>query len=406
MPERVHLTIIGGGIIGCSVAYKLSDHFDDIFVIEKNVKITDENQSSRNSGVIHAGVYYPKDLSPLKACLCVTGNKMVYDFCMEFDIPHRKTGKIIVATDEIEMPYVQDTLRIAQENGVPDCRMMDAAEVQTLEPNVQCIAAAYFPTSGIIEPTELLYKIFTLASNNDVFFMTGTQVTDIRPHDTYFEITTTAQGRTETFETEHLINAAGLYADDIARMVDSDFPYRIRPVRGESAKFYKNKRDDIQHNGLNVYPAPFALFPSGEKKRIPFDEFERLFKKEQVLKTVGIHLTPTFMQKNGEYVIGNEVTLGPAQKGVTNCEDTASDLYLPEHFWGDVRAFFPNLHVDDIMLHQAGIQAKLEHHYDWVIERSGKYPRCINLVGIDSPGLTACLAIGDLVAGMIGETSR
>ncbi len=404
MSERADLTIIGGGIIGCAIAYKLSQHFDDIFVIEKNAKITAENQSSRNSGVVHAGVYYPRDLSLLKSKLCVPGNKMMYDFCEEFDVPCQKTGKIIVATNENDYMYVKDTLQIARENGVPDCRMISPDDVRSLEPNVDCIAAGYFPTSGIVEPTELLYKIFSLASNNGVFFINGTEVVDIRPHATYFKVTTISQGRKEVFEAEHLINAAGIYSDQVARMVEPDFPYCIRPVRGESAKFYKNKRDDIRHGGLNIYPAPYALLPNGEKERIPFDEFQKLFKQKKVLKTVGIHLTPTFAEKNGRYIAGNEVTLGPASKGVSDREDTANDLYPPEYFYENVLSFFPKLRIDDIMLHQVGIQAKLEDHYDWVIERSKKYPRCINLVGIDSPGLTACLAIGDEVVEMIRET--
>ena len=101
MSEKVKLTIVGGGLVGCALAYQLSQKYDEIFVFEKNDNIKAENQSSRNSGVIHAGVYYPQDLGALKGKLCVTGNKLLYEFCQEFDVPHKQVGKLIVAVEEL-----------------------------------------------------------------------------------------------------------------------------------------------------------------------------------------------------------------------------------------------------------------------------------------------------------------
>ncbi len=403
MAERVNITIIGAGVIGCAIVYQLSKKYDEIFVIEKNSKVTAENQSSRNSGVIHAGIYYPKDESPLKAKLCVEGNRMLYDFCQEFDVPHKQTGKLVMATEKWQLDYLRDTFQIAQQNGVPEAKIISVNEARKMEPNIQCIQAAYFPTTGIVEPTQLIHRLFTLASQNGAYFLTQTEVVNIKPKKDYFEVTSKSGHHIEVFETENLINSAGLYSDDIARKINSDCPYEIFPIRGETAKFYNGRRQNIFHNGMNLYPVPQPLDANGKKVIIPFDEFQELFKAKKVLKTVGVHLTPTLDLIDGSYEIGNTVTIGPATKAVSDKEDYTHNLYLPEDYFELVHSFFPNLKVEDISLHQTGIQAKLKNQFDWVISPDEQYPNCIQLIGIDSPGLTACLAIGEYVDGLMSS---
>jgi len=403
MSEKVKLAIIGGGVIGCALAYQLSQKYDEIFVIEKNDKIKAENQSSRNSGVIHAGVYYPKDIGALKGKLCIKGNKLLYEFCEEFDVPHKKVGKLIVATKEQELEYLEDTFDIAVDSGVPGVKKITQQEAQKMEPNISCIKAAYFPTSGVVEATSLVYQLYSLAAQNGVFFLTGTKVIDIKPKEKSFELTTESRGNKETFEAELVINATGLYSDEIAKIINPDFPYSIKPVRGEAAKFYKNKRAEIFHAGMNVYPVPFPIYPTGERANISYKEFKKLFQQEKVLKTVGIHLTPTFDFFDDTYKIGNVVTIGPAPKGVADKEDYSKDLFPEEYFLKHIQNIFPGLKPEDISLHQAGVQAKLNEKYDYVIERDEKHPNCINLVGIDSPGLTACLSIANYVNEMLEE---
>ncbi len=403
MAERVKITIVGAGVVGCAIAYHLSKKYDEVFVIEKNPKVTAENQSSRNSGVIHAGIYYPKDEAPLKAKLCVEGNQLLYDFCQEFDVPHQQTGKLVLATEPWQLDYLQDTFAIAQQNGVPGAKMISAEAAKQMEPNIQCLQAAYFPTSGIVEPTQLVYRLYSLAAQNGAYFLTSTEVIDVHPKSGYFEIATRSANRIEVFETELLINAAGLYADELARKINPDCPYQIFPVRGEMAKFYKSRRADIFHRGMNIYPTPHPLDADGKKLTIPFDEFQRLFKAKQVLKTVGVHLTPTFDIIDGSYQMGTIVTIGPATKAVASKEDYSQDLYPPEYFFEAIHSFFPNVRIEDISLHQAGIQAKLKNHFDWVIEPDRKHPKCLQLIGIDSPGLTACLAIGEYVWELLNE---
>ncbi len=401
MAERVKITIVGAGVVGCAIAYQLSKKYDEIFVIEKNPKVTAENQSSRNSGVIHAGIYYPQAESPLKAKLCVEGNRRLYDFCQEFDVPCKRTGKLVMATEDWQLDYLQDTFQIALQNGVPGGKIISAEQAKEMEPNIQCLQAAYFPTSGIVEPTRLIYRLYTLASQNGVYFLTHTKVIDIQPKNDYFEVRTESGNRIETFETEILINSAGLFSDEIARLIDPDCPYQIFPVRGEMAKFYKSRRPEITHAGMNLYPVPHPLDTDGRRLVLPFPEFQSRFTARKVLKTVGVHLTPTFDLIDDNYMIGNTVTIGPATKMVTDKQDYSTDLYPPDHYLEAVRSFFPNLNIDDISLHQTGIQAKLKNQFDWVIEPDEKHPKCIQLIGIDSPGLTACLAIGKYVEELL-----
>ncbi|MFC1732824.1 NAD(P)/FAD-dependent oxidoreductase [candidate division KSB1 bacterium] len=400
----VPVTIIGGGVIGSAIAYELSKSIDGIFLIEKNKKITGENQSSRNSGVIHAGIYYPKDEELLKSVLCVEGNKLMYEFCEEHDVPYRKTGKIVVAVNNSDEVYLDSVLETALMNDVPGVKKITEQEVRVLEPNVNAISAVYVPTSGIVEPTQLVSKLEMLSRSQRVHFVTGNEVIDIQPRGKTFRVITKTGNKTDSFDTKLLINAAGLYSDEIARIINPDSPYEIEPVRGESAKFYKTKSHEINMNGLNVYPAPQGFYKdTGEKAELPFKLFLKLFREGLVGRTVGVHLTPTFDMIGEDYIIGNTVTIGPLYTAGVGKKDYSSNLHPEEDYLTRINGFFNNLSPSDIMLHQAGIQAKLKNHRDFVIEQDIKYLNCINLIGIDSPGLTSSLAIAKYVKEIVKQ---
>lgn len=400
MSEKVPITIIGGGVIGCAIAYKLSKIIDkDIFLIERNQKIGGENQSSRNSGVIHAGLYYSREKAPLKAEFCVKGSQMLYDFCREHSVPHKKTGKLVVATNTKEEEYIDALMKLAIDNGVRGIKKIDGSEARLLEPNINITAALYAPTSGIIDATRLVLKLNVLAHNQGTHFVTGNEVVDISPIDTGFKVTTTSGGQSEQFETDLLINAAGVNSDLIARMVNPDSPYEIGPIRGESVQFNKRKRPELVMNGLNVYPAPYGVWPNGEKADLSYENFLRVSSKENVSMFVGVHLTPTFEEVDGDYVIGRTVTIGPALVGNVEKEDY-KETRPKEYYFQCVKEFFPGIKLDDIELFQTGIVAVLEGHNDFIIERDPKFPKCINCVGICSPGLTASLAIAEHVKEM------
>jgi glycerol-3-phosphate dehydrogenase len=230
----------------------------------------------------------------------------------------------------------------------------------------------------------------------------GREVTGIEPVRGGFSMTVASKGNTETFDAGMVINSAGLYSDEVARMVDPEFPHEIIPFRGEAAKFYKSRRPEIYHRGMNVYPTPFPVYLDGKIARdIPIQEFHRLFSQGKMLKTVGVHLSPTFSLEKNRYVVGDTVTIGPLQKRVGSKDDYSKDLFPEEKFLEDIKPIFPGLRLADISLHQAGIQAKIKGHYDFVIEKCRKHPAFVTLAGIDSPGLTASLAIAKYVKELI-----
>ena len=403
MSEKVDITIIGAGVVGCALAYELSREngkSTDIAVIERNQQVNGENQSSRNSGVIHAGVYYPKTMGPLKAGLCIEGNRMLYEFCTNYDIPHKKCGKLIVATDELEKEYLSDVYSIAKDNGVPGLKIIDKSKIKDLEPNVDGISALHVPTSGIIESTSLVNRLQDLAEESEVMFLTGNTVTSIKPKDNMFEVKISSGTGIETFHTNILINSAGLFSDEIARMVNPSSTYRMDPVKGESAKFYSDSRQNLEMNGHNVYPVPFGYLPDGNKLRVNFADFKKRFEKGEITKSVGVHLTPAFDYEGGKPVVGNTITMGPAYSAPGD-KDDYSHSRDTGYYYSMVKPFFPNIREDDISLHQTGIRAKLSDYYDFVIERDPVYKNMINLIGIDSPGLTSSLAIARYTSKLI-----
>lgn len=368
-----NITIIGGGVIGTAIAYELSKQDDQICLLEKNKRFPGENQTVRNSGVIHAGIYYDKTLTPLKAKLCTQGNQLLYQFCQEQDVQYKRTGKLIVATNHMQDQTLDLLLKRANENQVPDVKKINSDQSNKLEPNINCYSALYVPTSGIIEPTEFVRKLRYLSKLED-FFLCGTEVIGIKQKDGECIITTKTHGNGITeFSTKYLINAAGLYSDQVARLINPNFPLTIFPVRGESAKFYPKQQTNVSRN---IYPTPeFFQKPDGTRQL-----------------TVGVHLTPTF---------GNEITVGPLNIPGVAKDDYATNLNSTKVFHSKIAEFFPNIQADKIHLHQTGIQAVLENQADFHIAPDSKHQNLINLVGICSPGLTASLAIAKLVASYL-----
>ncbi len=399
--SRIPLTIIGGGVVGCAIADELSQSIDGIVLLEKNRRIPGENQSSRNSGVVHAGIYYNRQITPLKAELCPQGNKLLYEVCPALAVPIKRTGKLLMMTDQLSEEYVDDVRRVAVENGVPGVERISLTRARELEPNVEGIGALYVPSSGIVDAAALVKALSQRAQERGATLLPGNTVVEIKPHQGYFEFTTVTVGdeNARTFETERLINAAGLYADEIARLVNGQSRYEIVPTRGESARFYHTRRPEMAMKGLNVYPAPYVYdSKTGEQLQVSLPEAHRLVAVGDAIKTVGIHLTPTFDEVGN---IGSAVTIGPAKTVGIDKENYGDHLKSPCYFHERVRNFFPGLRVGDIELHQAGIMAVLKGHPDWIIERDARYSGMINLLGIDSPGLTACLSIARYVKELI-----
>jgi L-2-hydroxyglutarate oxidase LhgO len=399
----MNITIIGAGVVGCALAYELAQlPGAEIVVVERNGCIPGENQSARNSGVVHAGIYYAPDTEPLKARLCVEGNRRLYAFCKQHDVPCLPCGKLLATATEYEEEYLDEVMDLARANRVPGVEKITAARVRELEPNARARCALLVPTSGIIEAACLVRKLYDLARVRGALFVAGATVTALEPRGHGLAVTCRARGADEIFESDLVVNAAGLYADEIARLLDPACPHHIEPVRGEMVKFYTTRRPDLAVRGLNIYPAPYGYYnATGEKAAVPLAEFHRLLKARVITRTVGVHVTPTFELHGRAYRTGSTVTIGPLKTVGRGKEDLSGELKPPACYLPYVQDFFPGLQAGDLELHQAGIMAVRKNGSDFVIERDPAHPALINLIGIDSPGLTACLAIAGHVAQLV-----
>ncbi len=380
------VTIIGGGVIGCAIASTLSLTHQNIVLLERHPALGDE-QSGRNSGVVHAGIYYPP--GSLKAKWCVEGNALLSQFCRKHDVPFLRTGKIIVATTREEDERLETYRVRAIENGVPGIQKLLAWEARELEPKIHARAALFSPTTGVLDAPKLVQTLARLAKQHGTSILLETEVVSIDPGPPGFELQIQHRdGKIEGFETVILINAAGLYADEIARMVNPESGHTIVPIRGEYARFDRTKRPELALSGLCVYPTPVEIERDGEVGTIP-----------------GIHLTPTLeTTSTGEVTVGRTVLVGPTTTPVHEKSDLESDRHPVEYFHEQIHPFFPSLRSSDLELDFAGIRATLPTHDDFLVERDTQHPNGIHLLGINSPGLTACLPIANHVATLVRET--
>ncbi len=368
MSSQVRIAIIGAGVVGLAIAAELARTERGVFVFEKNGSFGLET-SSRNSEVIHAGIYYPE--GSLKATLCTQGNRLLYDFAAEHGVAHRRTGKLIVAVDEGEFGQLEELHRQAQRNGVPGLEMVSRAEVKRLEPNVEAAAAILSPSTGIIDGHGLMRTLNGLARERGADFIFDAEVGGLEQTAGGFRVTVSDREGTSTFESALVINAAGLNSDRVAGLAGIDIDhagYRLHHNKGEY--FSVNCPDGAPVSRL-VYPLP-----------------------EQA--GVGIHVCVT---------IDGKVRLGPSTRYVDEI-DYRIDETEKESFHRSVRRFLPGLRLQDLTPDFAGIRPKLQgpddDFRDFVItdEASRGLPSLINLIGIESPGLTSSPAIARRVAEM------
>ena len=323
----------------------------------------------------------------LKAALCVEGNELLYRFCERYGVPAIRCGKLVVAAREAELPILERYLARAHENGVP-ASLLSGPEAREREPRVKAVGALLLPSSGIIDAAALVHKLYALASGAGAQFVSQTEVVGVAPATDGLEVEVQYRDRArDSFFSGRLVNCGGLYCDQVARLVDPASPYRVDPLRGEAMKFYRSKRPEVDMAGMNVYPTP---------KKISTDQGTYF--------TVGVHLTPTLETgPQGSFGLGPVVTVGPLNRQARSREDYGGDFKPAAEFFEQVTGFFPGLKENDLEPHQVGIQARLVGHQDFVMEFSPKQPRCLNLLGIDSPGLTSALALARRARAMLLE---
>ena len=371
--DETNILIIGGGVVGCAIAAALSAVWQDIFLVEQYPKLGMAT-STRNSGVIHSGIYYPKN--SLKAQHCVAGNVMTKEFCAKHNVPHRTTGKIVVAKDASEEAALLALKKKGEDNGVEGLRIIDAAGIGKREPHVRGYMALEVPSTGICIAEDLVHAFARVAVAQGANLVRHAKVISLTPNETTVKVELRIgdeeQSETEMIEARCVINAAGLYADDVAQMLGPR-PWKIYPVRGEYCEI-RGKRSELVRD--LVYPMPHtgAL-------------------------TLGLHFTKT---------LWGTTLLGPTATYVEGKDNYERGRMSVAEFVEDAKTLLPELEEADLQLAYTGLRPKLvppDLHgpADFVIEADAEVPQVIHLVGIESPGLTGAPSIAAQVAGLVKE---
>ena len=360
----VDVAVIGGGVTGLASAAALTARGASVCILEREAK-TGRATSTHNSGVIHAGIYYPT--GSLKAQLCVEGRDRLYAFCPEHRVPHARCGKLIVAADEHEVAALEELRHRALANGV-NVELVDASFLNAKEPHVRGVAALWSPDTGILEAEALVKALERLCQHQDVAVVVGSPLTGADSRGDGIELVTPH----ERIMAATVVNASGLYGDLTSAQLGG-MSFKIYPCRGEYAELAPSKRHMV--NGL-VYPLPHE---SGAG--------------------LGVHLAKTTW---------GTVTLGPTICYQESRDDYESGRLALEDFVEPARRLLPWITLADLQPGGSGIRAKLhgpgQKFADFLVQRDSVNPRVIQASGIDSPGLTSCLAIGERVARIWEET--
>ena len=371
--DQANVLIVGGGVVGCAVAAALSRKWTDVFLVEQYPKLGMAT-SSRNSGVIHSGIYYPTN--SWKAKLCVAGNRLTKEFCARHNVPHRTTGKLVVAKDATEIAELEALKKRGEENGVEGLRLIDAAGMRAKEPHIRGHAALEVASTGICAAEELVHAYARVAEGQGANLVRRAKVTMLEPKGDTVEVRLRigdeGQSEEETIAARCVVNAAGLYADEVAGMLGPR-PWKIYPVRGEYCEIRGPRAKWIR--GL-VYPLPHP---------------------DQL--TLGVHFTPTMW---------GTTLVGPTATYVEGKENYERGRLQIAEFTKDAKTLLPELQDQDLQLGYSGLRPKLKAPgekgvADFVIEPDREVPRVIQLVGIESPGLTAAEATAEHVAELVAR---
>ncbi len=400
LEDKVPLCIIGGGILGLATGYTLIKKYPGLRILEKNPSVGAE-QSGHSSGVIHAGPYYPP--SSRKAKNCVRGNVLLYEFLPRYDVPHKKTGKCIIARDARESEKLGPLQRNAQENGV-EVYYLSGKEIKekSREPNITAHSGLFIPSTGVVDAGMLVKTLEQLILRETAplkSVLTNRQVVGIEPKQGNFIITTeNNRGERLLLETEFLINAAGLYTDEIARMINPDNQFELALGRGEYYTFNYQGRPELEVH------TPIYFLP--EKSPVAGGEY----------RTLGIHLTPLFR----EGTLSSTISVGPAAQAIKEKNDYGWSREESEQGREgckerlDRSVFYEKIQpilnpqkneglfqAEDLKIGPTGIWANLKGSDDFTPLRDPRYPNCLHLLGYNSPALTSCFAVAEDITSLI-----
>jgi L-2-hydroxyglutarate oxidase LhgO len=367
--DGVDAVVIGAGVVGLAVAraLALSSKFagKELLVLEAANAIG-TGTSSRNSEVIHAGIYYPQ--GSLKAELCVQGKAMLYDYCTERGIGHKRCGKLIVATTQAQVAQLQGIISKAAANGVNDLVLLTREQARELEPQLECVAAVHSPSTGIIDSHALMLSLQGDFENAGGLTVLNSPVASVFINSDAIKIV--MQDGTEIY-TKTLVNAAGLSAPSIAQS-----------MQGLDAKFVPQ-----------AYYAKGNYFTLSGKS-----PFTRLIYPVPEAAGLGVHLTLD---------MGGQAKFGPDVQWVESSDDLIVNPARGDAFYAEVRKYWPQLQDGALIAGYAGMRPKIsapnEVAADFLIQEPKDHgiPGLVNLFGIESPGLTSSLAIGARVAQLL-----
>lgn len=360
--EEIDVVVVGGGLSGLASAAAIAADGREVCVLERHAK-PGLDASTHNSGVIHAGIYYPP--GSLKARLCVEGARDLYAFCARHGVPHARCGKLIVAADAKEAEQLPILAAQARANGAEGIDIVDGGAIRRREPQAGGVAALLSPDTGIVEPEALVLALARACAAAGAHVLAGTSLVGADDSSRGIVLRT----ERESILARMVVNAAGLFADHVSALLGGE-SFAIHPCRGEYAELSAARSAAV--NAL-IYPLPNA---SGHG--------------------LGVHVTKTTW---------GSVLLGPTVRHQHSRHDYESGRMPLEGFLAPARRLLPGLELKDLRLGGSGIRANLnppgEPFADFLIRRDRLNPRLVHAAGISSPGLTACLAVGRLVASLL-----
>ncbi len=364
--ERVDAVVIGAGVVGLACAKALAERGQEVIILERHAAFGTET-SARNSEVIHAGIYYPS--GSLKAQLCVAGREALYAYCAERAINHRRCGKLLVATSEAQLPKLESLYQQGLANGVRDLHWLTGAQAQAMEPALRCIAAVHSPSTGIIDSHGLMLALLGDAERCGAVLAVNSPVESLRVTTQGIEVQLGGTSPTRLL-TKHVINAAGHGAPALA----------------------------AQTQGLAAAQVPKAYYAKGNyfslQGRAPFS---RLVYPMPEVGGTGVHITLD---------LAGQARFGPDVQWLDGI-DYRVDPQRAQHFYGEIRRYWPDLPDEALVPAYAGVRPKVggpeAPAADFLIHGPAHHgvAGLVNLFAIESPGLTASLAIGEHVAQLI-----
>ncbi|MBQ2738661.1 MAG: NAD(P)/FAD-dependent oxidoreductase [Oscillibacter sp.] len=363
MENLFDVLIVGGGAVGCAIARELTRTTLSVAVLEKEADVAG-GTSGRNSAVVHAG--FNNKVGSLMAKYCVEGNEGFEALCAELDVPYNKTGKVLVAFNDEEMKTLERLVAQGEKNGCKGLRLIDKEELTERVPGVGGVGGMLSPNTAIFDPFLYTVALAENAVKNGAQVFLNTAVTAISKENDLFAVETT-QG---TYHAKMLVNAAGLYSDKVAAMAGVE-GYHIYPCRGEYLILDKIAKDYLS---VPVYPAPAAGIGG-----------------------LGVHLTPT---------IHGNIIVGPSNEYIEEYDDCATTQEVLDKLFREAQMLMPALQRKDIIGSYSGLRSKQAPpeeggFRDFTIVEEPAVPGLIDLIGIESPGMTASMPIAKRVAAMV-----